>query len=212
MAVLRTYYDKGYTLEELHQIIKQGKAREFLHIGDQIYLSFDGKSTAFDIIGFDAEKPVDPDVQHTVTLQMHGLIEPRAFGSNNKWEESEIRAYLNSDDFRERLAEFAPLPFPENPYLCEVYKDNDDRGETKDTFFLLSREEYGDDGESKYEYYSNTGELPRVKAANNETWWHWTRSAYRGSANNTWYVHSSGYVNYYYSYTANRCAPACVIC
>lgn len=207
MAVLRTYYDKGYTMEELHQIIRQGKAAEFLHVGDQIYLSFDGKSTAFDIIGLDADKPVDPDVQHTVTLQMHGLIEHRAFGSNNKWEESEIRAYLNSEDFRERFAELS-----QSQYLCEVYKDNDGREQTKDTFFLLSKEEYGDESSSIYPYYDGKGELPRVKEAGLETWWHWTRSAYRGSASSTWFVNSSGGVSNYYSYGAIRCATACVIC
>ena len=39
------------------------------------------------------------------------------------------------------------------------------------------------------------------------------RSAYRGYALNTWYVASTGYVNYYYYATDSfRCAPACVIC
>lgn len=38
------------------------------------------------------------------------------------------------------------------------------------------------------------------------------RSAYRGNANSTWYVYSSGYVGYSSASTSLRFAPACVIC
>ena len=38
------------------------------------------------------------------------------------------------------------------------------------------------------------------------------RSASRGTATYTWYVGSSGHVNFSSSYGAGRCAPACVIC
>lgn len=38
------------------------------------------------------------------------------------------------------------------------------------------------------------------------------RSAGRGSANYTWSVYASGYVNSTYAIGANRCAPACAIC
>lgn len=38
------------------------------------------------------------------------------------------------------------------------------------------------------------------------------RSAYRGTAGNTWYVYSSGAANSAYAPYAFRCAPACVIC
>ena len=38
------------------------------------------------------------------------------------------------------------------------------------------------------------------------------RSAYRGIANSTWVVYSSGYVTYYYAGNAFRFSPVCVIC
>ena len=38
------------------------------------------------------------------------------------------------------------------------------------------------------------------------------RSAYRGYANNTWYVSTSGYVGNYLATSAHRGCPACVIC
>lgn len=38
------------------------------------------------------------------------------------------------------------------------------------------------------------------------------RSALRGSANLTWYVHSPGYASNNYATSSFRCAPACVIC
>lgn len=38
------------------------------------------------------------------------------------------------------------------------------------------------------------------------------RSAYRGSATDTWHVTTTGIANAYYAPTSYRCAPACVIC
>lgn len=38
------------------------------------------------------------------------------------------------------------------------------------------------------------------------------RSAYRGNAYLTWYVNSSGNVNYYYATSSARCAPVCAMC
>ena len=108
-------------------------------------------------------------------------------------------------------------------------------GDTEDTYdkvFLPSIEQMyikpqlaGVEGEY-FEYWKHASELtapmeyyqtyPQVRtyAIENHASAQYVRlrSAYRGYANNTWYIHSSGYVNYHYAVYAGRCAPACVIC
>ena len=113
-----------------------------------------------------------------------------------------------------------------------VEKLTSDRDVTYDTFFLPSLEqEYiapqiaGVEGEF-WEYWKKAKGLDKPQA------WHLTivkecirygidnkaaqncrlRSAYRGSAYNTFYVGTAGNVSTNYACSANRCAPACVIC
>lgn len=200
---------KEYSLEQLRELIRSGKAAEELNVGDQITVTFDGKEVLYDIIGIDAEKLVNPDLKHSITIQAHTLFEERAFNNTDKgsetniWETSDIRAYLNSEEYAARFADLVP-------YLQKVYKDNADRKPTEDTFFLLSLDEFEED-KTPYPFYKG-GEISRVKATENgETDWHWTRSAYRGYAYITWIVYAGGYANDNYARYALRFAPACVI-
>lgn len=191
------------TWEQLEEIIEAGKAKEFFGGKGSIFVEMEGVgAVTFDIIGYDAEKLVE-DKQHSITLWMRNLIlDKMAFSTegNNKWEDSDIRKYLQSDSFIKR---FEP-GFRE--LLSPVYKDNGESSETYDVFFLLSKEEL----EDGYEFIKT--EADRVKAdKDGETDWHWTRSANRGGANGTWCVHTSGYVGSYGANWANRFSPACVI-
>lgn len=77
-----------------------------------------------------------------------------------------------------------------------------------DTFFLLSVEEMKDE-EKKYQRFRSERDCVKVNPEK-ETDWHWTRSAYRGNANNTWNVGASGNANVN-AVNSNRFAPACVI-
>ena len=96
---------------------------------------------------------------------------PFSASGSNKWEDSDIRHFLNNKEFVERFEpSFRKL-------LSMVYKDNGEDPETFDVFFLLSKEEL----EGGYEFIKT--EADRVKTdKDGETDWHWTRSAYRGYA------------------------------
>lgn len=190
--------------EELGKIIEAGKAKEFFGGKGSISVEMEGVGAAvFDIIGYDAEKLAE-DKQHSITLWMRDLIlDKMAFSTegNNKWKDSDIRKYLQSDSFIKRFEPgFRKL-------LSPVYKDNGESPETYDVFFLLSKEEL----EDGYEFIKT--EADRVKAdKDGETDVHWTRSATRGYAYSTWCVNTSGGVgNGYGAGWANRFSPACVI-
>ena len=85
----------------------------------------------FDIIGYDAEKLAE-DKQHSITLWMRNLIlDKMAFSAedNNKWEESDIRKHINSEEFINHFETgFREL-------ICPVYKDNGECIDTVDRFF-----------------------------------------------------------------------------
>ena len=93
--------------------------------------------------------------------------------------------------------------------LVPVLKENDGRQETLDTFFLLSVEEMKDK-EKKYQRFRSERDCVKVNPEQ-ETEWHWTRSAHRGYAANTWNVAASGGVYSYNAVNSSRFAPACVI-
>lgn len=211
MKLIRKEEYDYYTLEGIQEIVRAGEAGVVFPVGSQLVITFDGKPALYDVIGIDAEEPADTNLKHSMTIQAHTLLEKRPFDTkgrygSNVWETSELRAYLNSEEYAKRYEDLVP-------YLAAVRKKNNSGADTIDTFFLPSREEYGDvDEVEPYEYYK-TGEIARVKAdEDGETDWHWTRSAYRGYAYYVWLVYASGYV---YSYgtasTPLRFAPACVI-
>lgn len=191
------------TWEELGEIIEAGKVKEFFGGKGSISVEMEGVGTViFDIIGYDAEKLMDPG-KHSMTLWMRDLLfegMPFSVEGNNKWEESDIRKHINSEEFINRFETgFREL-------ICPVYKDNGERIDTVDRFFLLSKEEL----EGGYEYINT--EADRVKVdENGETDVHWTRSALRGGASRTWYVSASGSVSNGGAGWARRFSPACVI-
>lgn len=83
---------------------------------------------------------------------------------------------------------------------------------TVDTFFLLSVGEY-DAKDTPYEYYKDKPYRSAKHAKDDFNDGHRTRSAYRGTSYNTWFVNSSSSVGHYYgaAYSSMRCAPACAI-
>lgn len=191
------------TWEQLEEIIEAGKAKEFFGGKGSISVEMESVGTViFDIIGYDVEKLAE-DKQHSVTLWMRDLIfDKMAFSveDNNNWEESDIRKYINSEEFINRFETgFREL-------ICPVYKDNGDYADTVDRFFLLSKKEL----EGGYEFIKTGADRVKVDK-NGKADWHWTRSANRGNANYAWYVSASGYVGYLNARWAGRFSPACVI-
>lgn len=193
------------TYENLKHYIEIGKAREFFGENASMEVQVEDFGTVvFDVLDYDKEKLVDKNKKHSVTLAVRDLIfDPMPFSKNgrNEWKTSDIRKYINSEEFISRFEpEFRKL-------LFKVYKDNGPKGkETIDTFFLPSVEEM----KGGYVFFEN--EKKRVKITpERETNWYWTRSANRGGACSTWYVNPSGYVSYDRASWAYRFCPACVI-
>ena len=203
MAQIERKIKESMSWEEIGQIIYEGRSREVFGEKGSISVEIEGIGTViFDIIGYDAEKLMDPG-KHSMTLWMRDLLfeeMPFSAEGNNKWEDSDIRKYLQSDGFIKRFEPgFRKL-------LSPAYKDNGEASETYDVFFLLSKKEL----EGGYEYINT--EADRVKVdENGETDVHWTRSANRGSAHSAWYVYASGCVGSYGAIWAHRFSPACVI-
>lgn len=203
----RTIGETEYTWEQIEEILAAGKARETFGEDGQITVQVEGIGTALlNILDYDKDKAADPDMR-TMTLQFADLpFDEIPFDENgcNKWEKSSIRRNMNSIAFKERFEEgFRRL-------LVPVLKENGGRETTLDTFFLLSVEEMKDK-EKKYQRFRS--ERDRVKVnPEQETEWHWTRTASRGTANFTWYVGASGNVFSYVNAVGSfRFAPACVI-
>lgn len=203
----RTIRETEYTWEQIEEILAAGKAREMFGDEGQITVQVEGIGEAvLNILDYDKDKAANKDM-HTMTLQFADLLfDEMPFDEDgcNKWEKSSIRNYLNSIAFKERFEEgFRKM-------LVPVLKENDGRQETLDTFFLLSVDEMKDEAK-KYSRFRTERDCVKVNA-DQETDWHWTRTAGRGSANNTWHVTASGYVNsYYIAVYSFRFAPACVI-
>ena len=193
------------TQEELKNYLKMGRAKEFFGDNASLEVQVEGSgAVVFDVLDYDKEKLVDKNKKHSVTLAVRDLIfDPMPFNKNgnNSWEESDIRKHINSEEFINRFEpEFREL-------LCKVYKDNGPKGkETIDTFFLPSVEEV----KGGYVFFEN--EKKRVKITpEGEMYWYWTRSAYRGSAYDTWCVTPSGNVYTNGASWASRFCPVCVI-
>ncbi len=192
------------TWENLKYYIKIGKAREFFGKNASMEVQVEGfGAVVFDVLDYDKEKLADANKKHSVTLAVRDLIfDPMPFGENgnSSWEESDIRKYINSEEFISKFeSEFREL-------LCKVYKSNGKKKDTLDMFFLPSVEEM----KGGYAFFKN--EKKRVKMTpERETDWYWTRSAFRGNACYPWYVNPSGNVNNNNASWANRFCPACVI-
>ena len=203
MAQIERKIKESMSWEEIGQIIYEGRSREVFGEKGSISVEIEGVGTAiFDIIGYDAEKLMDPG-KHSMTLWMRDLLfkkMPFSAEGNSKWGDSYISKYLQSDSFIKRFEPgFRKL-------LSPVYKDNGKSPETYDVFFLLSKEEL----EGGYEYINTEAERVKVDE-NGETDAHWTRSASRGFASHTWYVDTSGFVGISNANWAGRFSPACVI-
>lgn len=202
----RTIRETEYTWEQIEEILAAGKARETFGEDGQITVQVEGIGTALlNILDYDKDKAADPDMR-TMTLQFADLLfDEMPFDENgcNKWEESSIHRNMNSIAFKERFEEgFRRL-------LVPVLKENEDREATLDTFFLLSVEEMKDK-EKKYQRFRSERDCVKVNPEQ-ETEWHWTRSANRGYAGIAWNVNTYGYVYGISTVYSYRFAPACVI-
>ena len=194
------------TWEEFKNCLKMGKAKEFFGENASMEVQVeDFGAVVFDVLDYDKEKFADANKKRSVTLAVRDLIfDPMPFSQNggNEWKTSDIRKYINSEEFVNKFEpEFRDL-------LCKVYKANESKAkETIDTFFLPSAEEV----KGGYVFFENEKKRAKITPEGEATWY-WTRSATRGSAYYTWGVDPSGYVSINYGASwAGRFCPACVI-
>lgn len=192
------------TWEEFKNYLKMGKAKEFFGDNASLEVQVEGLGAAIlDILDYDKERLVNPDKEHSATLAVRDLVfGPMPFSKKgeNKWETSDIRKYINSEEFINRFEpEFRNL-------LCKVYKNNKWEKDTLDMFFLPSVEEV----KGEYAFFKN--EKKRVKITpEQEKDWYWTRSAYRGLAYGAWCVSPSGHIISGHASWTCRICPVCVI-
>lgn len=201
----RTHTEKTISSwEEFKNYLKMGKAKEFFGDNASFEAQVEGLgAVVFDILDYDKERLANSGKEHSVTVAFRKLIlneMPFNESGKNKWKDSDIRKYINSQEFINKFEpEFREL-------LCPVYKTNKGEEDTIDTFFLPSVEEL----RGGYVFFEN--EKKRVKITpEGEINWYWTRSALRGRASSTWYVGSSGDFNHIDASWALRFFPACVI-
>lgn len=194
------------TWEEFKNCLKMGKAKEFFGENASMEVQVeDFGAVVFDVLDYDKEKFADANKKRSVTLAVRDLIfDPMPFSQNggNEWKTSDIRKYINSEEFVNKFEpEFRDL-------LCKVYKANESKAkETIDTFFLPSAEEV----KGGYVFFENEKKRAKITPEGEATWY-WTRSATQGSAYYTWGVNPSGYVSINYGASwAGRFCPACVI-
>lgn len=197
---------KTITLDELRTLVRNEEIQKFVSVEDTIWIMFDGKEVPYDVIGFDAEELADKTLEHSMTIQAHIAIERRPFDTKgdytNSWADSELRKYLQSDEFKERFTDLVP-------FLATVKKNNSNGKQTEDLFFLLSKEELEPEG-TPYEFYQNKAN--RVKFTENGcTCRHWTRTEYGGYSLANLCVYSDGHISGADAYWDIRCAPACII-
>ena len=181
-----------------------------------IDIEINGRPVRFDVLGYDIDKVAEihrRKAEHTATLQMHFLTDEYIpFCDENRkdinqitpntWKTSTLRQRLNDDSFiRKHFGDLAR-------YIVPVLK-NTDGITTKDKIFPLSIEEI-DSEITPYPFYKNKETRSRTSSEGDNDYY-WTRSAYRGYANYTWYVGSGGGVYYGYAYAALRALPSLVI-
>lgn len=161
-----------------------------------------GKTLEYRIIGIDHDGLADGSGGTGLTFEAtnNALDAQRMCTTDNysnSWEESELRARLNTGDL------WALLPSELQSKVETVAKEtNAEDGEPLDAtdkvFLLSTTEVYGDlDSEERpegfqYEYFQSKGVTMSSYSGASSDNWHWTRSARRGNTSYFYYVNSNG--------------------
>jgi len=187
-------------IDELSEIVRSGKAREFFKIHRVVQIGgYELEPIGFDCETIDDDFPfADWETEHTITLMAKTLLPARRMhdgACERGWIDTELREYLNEEFINE-------LPSELVAHIRTVEKiTHNSKGEvfkTKDRLFLPSESElfgsaiYSDyeDGE-RYEAFANRDARKRFNE-DGDSCWYWTRSANGGNSTAFATVHSGG--------------------
>ena len=205
--------------KDVQNIVRQGFASEFFSVGDQIASSYDGKEIIWEVIGIDVETPTDSNFTHSMTLQTKDCLEERVWnsGSDNRYINSSIRAYLNSSAFLNRIDPELIAVIGEVNKKVAVRNDIGGQDSFSDKVFLLSEREVDSGGEGVttgefvYPFYSGKGNANRIKNLDGGVRNWWLRSPSVLDLNGVRRVTTSGAFSTRGSSEVYGVSPACVI-
>lgn len=181
------------TIAQIVADVRSGEHLNKYHVGDILEIG----GIEHVIIGLDVEE----EFPHSMTVQRHNKIYDHVFSyTDNRYETSDIRAFLNGDYAKE---------LPED-FVEAVQPVTIDGMETKDRFYLLSSEDL-DLKKSKYPYYHKRENRTHYDEDGFSAWY-WLRDPYTGYS---YIVRSCGYDGFItsgYAYYGDRgLSPACTI-
>lgn len=161
-----------------------------------------GKTLEYRIIGIDHDRLADGSGGTGLTFEAtNDALDAQRMCSvdnySNSWEESELRARLNTGDLWVLLP--AELQSKMETVAKETNAEDGEPLDATDKVFLLSMTEvYGDlDSEEfpegyQYEYFQSKGVTMSSYSGASSSGSHWTRSARRGNSSYFYYVNSNG--------------------
>ena len=96
----------------VQDIVRQGLAKAFFEVGDEIITEYDGGEIIWNVIGIDIDIPADSSLTHSMTLQTKDCLHNIQFDApepsnpnsdrknygNNRYVHSAVRQWLNSDE------------------------------------------------------------------------------------------------------------------
>ena len=62
------------TWEDVQRIVRMGKAEEYFAVGDQFLAEYNGFPIVWDVIGINHDKPSDPKMKNSLTIQAHDCL------------------------------------------------------------------------------------------------------------------------------------------
>lgn len=67
------YIPKSF--KEIQELVRTGRHKQLLHIGDQYSCMKSGKELVWDVIGIDNDIPADPQYEHSLTILLHNIYD-----------------------------------------------------------------------------------------------------------------------------------------
>jgi len=202
----------------IQNIIRAGKASNYFDIGDQLVSLYDGREIIWQVIGIDVDTPSDSNYTHSMTIQTKDCVEDGVWesGNDNRYINSDIRAYLNSSFLSNLDPELSAVIGLVNKKVA-VRNAIGGQDSFSDKVFLLSRKEVdlGDEGvttgEFVYPFYNGKGDANRIKNLDGSAREWWLRSPYVSSSGRVRTVNTSGATGVPTSTSTRGVSPACVI-